>query len=128
MFRALCRAPFYAVYSLTRRSQQAYALTLRLRHLWYWYFWLTVVQKTAIDGVVRERDAAALRDLLRSNVRYGSGADIACHLANVRFAPQSGQSADMLACPLCAMCGRLRVGKENLHVTALGRCSHVFGL
>src|SRR5262249_936775 len=22
-----------------------YALTLRLRHLWYWYFWLTVVQK-----------------------------------------------------------------------------------
>src|SRR5215470_950273 len=27
-----------------------------------------------------------------------------------------------------AMCGRLRVGKENLHVTGLGRCSHVFGL
>jgi len=26
------------------------------------------------------------------------------------------------------MCGRLRVGKENLHVTGLGRCSHVFGL
>src|SRR5262249_10275988 len=27
-----------------------------------------------------------------------------------------------------AMCGRLRVGKENLHVAGLGRCSHVFGL
>ena len=30
--------------------------------------------------------------------------------------------------PLRAMCGRLRVGKENLHVAGLGRCSHVFGL
>jgi hypothetical protein len=28
---------------------------------------------------------------------------------------------------LCAMCGRLQVGKENLHVAA-GRCGHVFGL
>jgi len=27
-----------------------------------------------------------------------------------------------------AMCGRLRVGKENLHVAGAGRCSHVFGL
>jgi hypothetical protein len=27
-----------------------------------------------------------------------------------------------------AMCGRLRVGKENLHVAGLGRCGHVFGL
>ena len=25
--------------------------------------------------------------------------------------------------PVCAMCGRLRVGKENLHVAGLGRCS-----
>ena len=31
-------------------------------------------------------------------------------------------------CPLCAMCGRLRVGKENLHVAALVGCSHVCGL
>jgi hypothetical protein len=28
----------------------------------------------------------------------------------------------------CAMCGRLRVGKDNLHVAELSRCSHVFGL
>src|SRR5260370_18023711 len=27
-----------------------------------------------------------------------------------------------------AMCGRLRVGKENLHVARRGRCGHVFGL
>ena len=26
------------------------------------------------------------------------------------------------------MCGRLRVGKKNLHVCSLGRCGHVFGL
>jgi hypothetical protein len=29
---------------------------------------------------------------------------------------------------LRAMCGRLRVGKKNLHVAAFGRSSHVFGL
>ncbi len=29
---------------------------------------------------------------------------------------------------ISAMCGRLRVGKENLHVAGVGRCSHVFGL
>ena len=33
-----------------------YALTLRLRHLWYWYFWLTVVQKmTPCDKLTRDR-------------------------------------------------------------------------
>jgi hypothetical protein len=32
----------------------------------------------------------------------GSGADIIRHQANVRFAPESGQRADMPACPLCA--------------------------
>ena len=31
-------------------------------------------------------------------------------------------------CPLCAMCGRFRVGKNFLHVCSFGRCSHVFGL
>jgi hypothetical protein len=28
----------------------------------------------------------------------------------------------------CAMCGRLRVGKDKLDVCSAGRCSHVFGL
>ena len=27
-----------------------------------------------------------------------------------------------------AMCGRLRVGKKNLHLSSIGRCGHVFGL
>jgi hypothetical protein len=30
--------------------------------------------------------------------------------------------------PLCAMCGRLRVGKDFVHVGRSGRSSHVFGL
>src|SRR5262249_1541039 len=34
----------------------------------------------------------------------------------------------LTAVPGRAMCGRLRVGKGNLHVGGLGRCSHVFGL
>jgi len=39
------------------------------------------------------------------NVRFGSAADITRHLADVRFTPESGQSADMLARPLCAKSG-----------------------
>jgi hypothetical protein len=38
------------------------------------------------------------------DVRFGSKADITAVLINVRFTP---------------MCGRLRVGKENLHVAGL---------
>ena len=34
----------------------------------------------------------------------------------------------MRTCLLCAMCGRLRVGKSFLHACSIGRCSHVFGL
>src|SRR5258708_38768593 len=37
--------------------------------------------------------------------------------ANVfRFAPESGHCATESACPFRAMCGRLRVGKDFLHV------------
>ena len=42
--------------------------------------------------------------------------------------PNSGHSAATVACPRWAMCGRLRVGKNFLHVCSIGRCSHVFGL
>src|SRR5262249_30153348 len=34
---------------------------------------------------------------------------------HVRFTPESGQTGDIADCPLCAMCGRLRVGKAFLH-------------
>src|SRR5215813_5123549 len=36
--------------------------------------------------------------------QYRSGADITRYLADVRFAPESQQRADMLACPLSADC------------------------
>ena len=38
---------------------------------------------------------------------------------DVRFTLESGHRETLLGCPLCAMCGRLRVGKENLRVADL---------
>jgi hypothetical protein len=38
---------------------------------------------------------------------------------HVRFAPESRHGSAPLVCPLSAMCGRLRVGKGNLHVALL---------
>src|SRR5215471_9331917 len=51
--------------------------------------------------------SAALRDCRRVFVRYGSQADFAASRSHVRFTPESGQKADMLACPLCAKSGHL---------------------
>jgi hypothetical protein len=44
------------------------------------------------------------------------------------FAPHCGLKSDIAPCRKSAMCGRLRVGKRNIHVCRLGRCCHVFGL
>src|SRR5665648_350356 len=49
-------------------------------------------------------------------------------LNNVRFPPNSDRQPSRDRLTLCAMCGRLRVGKGFLHVCSIGRCSHVFGL
>ncbi len=49
-------------------------------------------------------------------------------LVHVRFNSDSDRQPSNRDLALRAMCGRLRVGKENLHVAGLGRCSHVFGL
>jgi hypothetical protein len=38
---------------------------------------------------------AAVQDFDSANVRFGSGADITRHLANVRFTPENGH-------PICA--------------------------
>jgi hypothetical protein len=55
-----------AFHSLTRRSQQVCALTLWLRHHWYWYFCTTVVQKmTLYEQLTRE--------LCESDARGGCG-------------------------------------------------------
>src|SRR5262245_45935728 len=43
------------------------------------------------------------------NVRFGSEADMTRLLNNVRFTPQSGQTADILACPLCAISRQMAV-------------------
>src|SRR5512143_2929151 len=48
-----------------------------------------------------------------TNVRFGSKADMCSAIGDVRFTP---------------LCGRLRVGKDFLHVCSIGRCAHVFGL
>jgi hypothetical protein len=39
--------------------------------------------------------------------------------SDVRFAPGKRPDSGHQMSPLCAMCGRLRVGKENLHVALL---------
>src|SRR5665811_411961 len=46
----------------------------------------------------------------------------------LRYAPNSDRFLRRSEMTLCAMCGRLRVGKGFLHVCSIGRCSHVFGL
>jgi hypothetical protein len=42
--------------------------------------------------------------------------------------PESGHSTHSAQCPLCAMCGRLPVGKGIFDVLSFGRCGHVCGL
>src|SRR6478609_4071715 len=47
---------------------------------------------------------------------------------NVRFASIPTVNSGLWDLSRCAMCGRLRVDKDFLHVCGIGRCSHVFGL
>src|SRR5215831_14322285 len=55
---------------------------------------------------------AALRDFNPTFVRFGSAADIASRLGSVRFTPESGQTADISVCPLCAKSGQARCNKK----------------
>ena len=54
----------------------------------------------------------ALRDFNPIFVRFGSKADIAPCLAFVRFTPESGQTADIPLCPLCAKSGLVQCNKR----------------
>src|SRR6516164_3046762 len=57
------------------------------------------------DTLMQDRTSAnSMKVLLQRTAGpyIGSGADITRLLSNVRFTPQSGQSADMLVCPLSA--------------------------
>src|SRR6516165_193682 len=49
--------------------------------------------------------SAAVRDFNPAYVRFGSGTDITRSPSNVRFTPQSGQTADISICLLCAKSG-----------------------
>jgi hypothetical protein len=76
---------------------------------------------------------ADLEDCLRAPAMgamsaWGSLAVLSTGERPVRYAPESGLERSFGVGQLRAMCGRLRVGKENLHVAGLGRCGHVFGL
>jgi len=62
-----------------------------------------------------------------TEVSFGSLADMTRSDRDVCFLPASGHRA-VTQSQLRAMCGRLRVGKENLHERSIGRCGHVFGL
>ena len=66
------------------------------------------------------------------NMKQAEVLDLDAFLAAPKFdfrsSPESGLNSDIAPCPFRAMCGRLRVGKDFLHVRRLGRCCHVFGL
>ncbi len=47
---------------------------------------------------------------------------------DVCFAPEAVELLHRREMSRRAMCGRLRVGKKNLHFCSVGRRSHVFGL
>ena len=56
-----------------------------------------------------------MRDFSALYVRCGSAADIARHRANARFAPESGQRADISRCPLCAKSDLTHRSKQHCH-------------
>jgi len=55
---------------------------------------------------------------LSSDVRDGT-TDLTAPKFDFRSSPKSGLKSDIGPCPVRAMCGRLRVGKRNLHVAGL---------
>ena len=57
-----------------------------------------------------------LRSRHKGHVRFGSKADICSAKRHVRSYSKSGHVRCNSVCPLCAMCGRLRVGKNFLHI------------
>src|SRR5262249_57459717 len=59
-------------------------------------------------------------DVAQKEGRKTWEAAMACRpLGDVPFAPESGHQTPRSLCPVCAVCGRLRVGKAFLHVCRL---------
>ena len=67
-----------------------------------------------------QRPARITRRTTLPNVRFGSLADITTRPRHVRFTPDSGHSADELACPFCAISGHPGMG-HACRITSLGR-------
>jgi hypothetical protein len=73
-----------------------------------------VVEKLAQGAAGKalfDASTAALRDFSPVFVRFGSKADITRHVADVRFTPESGQTADVPVGPLCAKSGLMHCNK-----------------
>src|SRR5262249_16974216 len=62
---------------------------------------------------------AALRDFSPLNVRFGSTADIASRLGSVRFTPESGQTAHISVCALCAKSGQMHRNKRRARIVEI---------
>jgi hypothetical protein len=60
--------------------------------------------------------------------RVGESADLISPAPKTDFFNTIGQKRSFGQRPLCAMCGRLSVGKGFLDVLPFGRCGHVCGL
>jgi hypothetical protein len=59
-----------------------------------------------------DQQPAAMQDFDPTYDRCGSGADITRLFSYVRFAPKSGQTAEVPGCPLCAKSGLTHPSKE----------------
>jgi hypothetical protein len=77
----------------------------------------TITQPGRSDACLRPR---AERELCtRANDPSGSIATKIDHSGHFRLSLNSGSTEDIAVGPVRAMCGRLRVGKRNLHVAGL---------
>jgi hypothetical protein len=88
--------------------------------------WLTrvvsIAQRTASTMLTNSNPISARRG-------YGQSSPNHCRRTpGCLLYPENGHLRKPSPCPLSAMCGRLQVGKSFLHVSRLGRCSHVSGL
>ena len=69
-----------------------------------------------------------MRNFNAAFVCFGSLADIASSLGHVRFAPESGQTAEASICPLCAKSGHTHCSKKHRYsITSSARAMRLGG-
>jgi len=70
---------------------------------------MTTQPALLLDLTQRDTKTISLKQIFAlQNVAYGSLADVRRCFSDVRFAPNSGHSADELKCPLSAKSGQMR--------------------